>query len=329
MISLRVKNLLNIILVLSIIIIPSISFGQIGVGLNNDDINISIDPESPEPYQNVTIKLQSYIIDLDKSIIEWKNGSKILLSGYGKTEYSFTNSGPNTNTIIIATIKTPDSIELITKTINVGSSEIEVLWESANGYVPPFYKGKSFIAPGGSIKVVAIPNTTNGNKGNFTYNWRNADSAVQNNSGYNKNSYIFKNSELTSAEEVSVAVSSVNGKYNATKTIYIPTTSPKMIFYKKSPTDGILYNNALSGSSIMAEDEMTIKAEPYFISQTGNDSDYSYDWKINGTSIETPSKKTELTVRPASRGGNASISFTMENLRTFLQKAYNQLNLTL
>lgn len=332
MISSKIKSIFYTTLILSIFCIPVISIAETLAPTTSEDITVEMSPRNPEPYQDVTIKITSYSTDLDKAIIQWKNGSKVLLSGYGKTSYSFTTSGPNTNNSINIVIQPSDSIDVINKTVTINPSDIEILWESVDGYTPPFYKGKSLVAPESTIRAVAIPNTNTikSGGGNITYNWKNADNLVSKASGYNKNSYVFKNNQINKVENITVSASSVSNTYSATKTINIPVTSPKIIFYKKSPTEGVLYNQALVDNTTMKEDEMTVVATPYFMSITpDNGGDLNYSWKINGNSIDTPSKKTELTVRPSSRGGTATIGFTLENLRTFFQKASDQLKLTL
>jgi hypothetical protein len=79
----------------------------------------------------------------------------------------------------------------------------------------------------------------------------------------------------------------------------------------------------------MIEDEMTIVAEPYFLSFKGNENNFTYSWQINGETIDTPSRKTELTVRPSSRGGYANISLTLENLSSLFQKVTGNLKINL
>ena len=180
------------------------------------------------------------------------------------------------------------------------------------------------------MKVVAIPNTTKGDKGNITYTWKRDDNTVLGASGYNKNSYIFKNSEYSKTENIQVTASSVNNTYNATKSIEIPTIDPKIVFYKKSPTEGVLYNQALNNDYYMSEDEITIVAVPYFFSLNGyNSNELSYSWKINGENIKTPSKNTEITIRPSSRGGVATINLSLENLSLLFQKISNSLKLNI
>lgn len=331
MTQLKTKFLFIPLFILGIIFIPMSLSAESEIILQESDIDITTIPENPEPYQNVTIKLVSYATDLNKAIIEWRSGSSVVLSGYGKTSYSFKTFGPNTTTVFSVTITAPGSLNSITKRIAISPSEIEVFWEAVNGYTPPFYKGKSFISRESTIKVVAIPTTStikNG-IGKITYKWESAYKTIASASGYNKNSYIFKNDPLNKTEKVTVTASSVDGKYNAVKTINIPIISPKIIFYKKSPTEGILYNQALLNNVLIEEDETTIVAEPYFLALRGNESLFTYDWKINGKKVNTPNNKREITIRPSSRGGYATISLTMKNLRVLFQEVSGQLKLSL
>lgn len=310
---------------------PRFSQGVGEIGIQDSDISINITPENPEPYQDIKIRLTSYATDLNKALIEWQSGSNIVLSGIGRTNYSFKALGPNTVTTLSVIITPSGSLDKITRQIVINPSEIDILWESVDGYTPAFYRGKSFASAESLIKAVAISNTSTqrSGKGNIVYTWKNNGNTVAGSSGYNKDSYIFANSELNKNEEVSVAASSVDESYSAAKTIKIPIVRPEIVFYEKSPTEGILYNNSLKNNTVVIGDEMTIVAVPYFLAVKGNEGKFSYKWKINDEDIATPSKKTELTIRPASRGGYATIGLSLENLSTFFQKVSGQLKLTL
>jgi hypothetical protein len=316
---------------LGILSIKNFSLAANEIPLQDGDITTRITPENPEPYQDVTVSLVSFAIDLNKAMIEWQNGSKTVLSGYGKTSYSFKALGPNTVNVIDVTITPPDSLEKITKRVTVAPSEVELIWEGVDSYTPPFYRGKSFPSAGGRIKVVAVPNTTSikQGKGSVSYTWKSGDKTIEGVSGYNKDSFVFTNSEVASREKISVRAESIDGNYAATNTIEIPIINPKIVFYKKSPSEGISYSNALGNEATFIGDEMTVVAEPYFLSLRGREGNFTYAWKINGESIPTPSTKTELTVRPTERGGYATISLTLENLRTLFQKVTSELKLNL
>lgn len=308
-----------------------LSFAANEIAVQEGDISATLIPENPQPYQDVTITLSSYATDLNKAMIQWQIGSNIVLGGYGKTSYSFKALGPDAITLIDVSIAVPGSVEKVNKRIVINPSEVELIWEGVDSYTPPFYRGKAFPSPEGLIKVVAIPNsnTIKQGKGSITYTWKSGDNTVQGASGYNKDSYVFQNSELNDSEKVTVTAESVNGQYSATNTVEVPITQPKIVFYKRSPTEGILYNQALTDESFISEDEVTVVAEPYFLAFKGKEAVFSYKWKINGSPIETPSKKTELTIRPAARGGYATIGLGLENLNTLFQKVTSQVKINL
>lgn len=331
MFRIKKKFLIIALFLFGIIVIPIFSYAQPEIMLQQNDIEVETIPQNPEPYQDVTINLTSYATDLNKAMIKWESGSKTILSGYGKTSYSFKAFGPNTTTIFTVIITPANSLINIVKKVLISPSEVDVLWEAVGSYTPPFYKGKSFVSREGTIRVVAIPNTNDikQGKGKITYNWSLDDKAVQSASGYNKNSYTFQNNILNKEENIKVTASSIDGTYNATKRISITMIPPKIIFYRKSPAGNILYNQALINGYLMTKNEMTIVAEPYFLAFNKNVSSFDYQWKINGKTISTPLKKTEITIRPVSRGGYATISLTMENLKTLFQEVSGQIKLNL
>ena len=312
-------------------ITPSFCFAQDQIGVEESDINVEVSPDNPEPYDDVTISITSYATDLNKAIVSWRIGSEIVLSGIGKTFYTFKAGGAGSASTINIEVTPVGGVGLITKTIHIYPSEVEMVWESEDGYVPPFYKGRTLPVKGGKIRVVAIPNTDTikSGVGSITYTWSNNGGVVQDYSGYNKNSFIFKNNMLDYTNEVSVTASSVSDNYSATNDVQIPLFDPKIIFYKKSPTDGVLYDNALNKEIYMPEDEVTIVAEPYFMSVKNSVNDLDYVWKINDNNINTPSKKNELTVRPTSHGGYATMNLVVENLSELFQKVTSGLKINL
>ena len=327
----KMKKILYFIFIVCLFLLPNFSRAEIEIGVMESDISVDIWPENPEPYQDVKINLSSYATDLNKAMIEWRSGNKTILSGYGKTSYSFRASGPNTSTPFEIIITPSQTGERISKTFTIHPSEVEVLWETVDGYMPPFYKGKSLITSEGIVKVVAIPNTNSikSGKGNVSYSWKRNDKSVLSASGFNKDAYIFETSVLNKNEKIDLHAESVDGNYSASKELNLPIYNPVVIFYKKSPTEGILYNNAVDENTTFNEDEITLVAEPYFLALNGNEDLFDYRWSINGDRIDTPSRRTEITVRPTSRGGFADISVVFENIDKLFQKVIGYIKITL
>ena len=327
----KVKVIFFIFFILGILSVYSFSVAESQIQIQEGEIEVQTNPNNPQPYQEVAIKLTSFATDLNRAIIVWEGASGTVLSGIGKTSYSFTASGPNTNTIFNITIKPVGSVTTIEKRVIISPSEIELLWESIDGYTPPFYKGKALPIKEGIIKAVAIPNTNTirSGGGSISYTWKNNGKVIENASGYNKNYYNFKNDVFDNFNNITVVASSVGENYSAENTLKIQAYSPKVIFYKKSPTEGTLYNKALDSSSPFSENEMTVVAEPYFLAIKGSEDSFIYRWSINDDPIKTPTKKTELTIRPSSRGGYATIDVSFENINKLFQKVTGSLKLTL
>lgn len=307
--------------------LPNTSFGAFKV--ESSDINIETIPENPEPYSDVTIRVSSFATDLNKAGIDWVINNKTVLSGTGKTTYTFKVGAPNTSTSIDVKI-IPFGGGSISRQIIVQPSEIEMLWQAVDSYTPAFYKGKALPIQEGKIKVVAFPNTVNiakANKKNMVYGWSRNNSTQADASGYGKDSFTFTNNILTNTEKIKLSASSVDNTYTSVGSLEIKMANPKLIFYKKSPINGTLYDEALVGSATMTEDEMTIVAEPYFMNRDSRD--LQYNWKINSGLIDTPNKKTELTIRPSSRGGYATIGLSIESVTKLFQSINNNLRVNL
>ena len=324
------KNLLFSLFILSVFFVATNTFA---VDATTEDILVNISPANPKPFSDTTITLSSFSTDLNKANIEWKSSGKLVLAGTGKTKYIFKAGGPNTTTSFDISIIPEESISTaINKTIVIKPSDMDLLWEATDSYTPPFYRGKALPSTESQIKIVAYPNTSGlstANQKNITYTWKNNYDTVGGVSGFGKSKYIFTNDSLKNVEKVSVTGIGPNGSYNSEGKTEINIEKPQIIFYKKSPTEGIFYANALIDESYLEEDEITFVAEPYYLSFKNGSLGFDYNWKINGNSIETPSKKRELTVRPSSRGGYASVGFGMESMAKLFQNVTNSIKIKL
>ncbi len=327
--KIRVK--LFFVFMLGVLTFPLLSFSESEITIQSEEISFEVIPSNPEPYQSVTVMLYSYAADLDRAIITWQNNTGVVLSGIGKKTHSFVAPGPDESIYFDIVINPTEQSGTLRKRIIITPSEIDLMWESVDSYTPPFYKGRSLPSRGGTIKVVAIPNsnTITSGIGSIDYTWKNNKETDLGASGYNKNVYIFKNSLFEKFSNIEVQASSVSGNYNAQKNIQIPTYSPQLIFYKKSPTEGLLFNNGISGDYLMTEDQATFLAAPYNLANKEKDFLFTYKWSVNSNPISTPSKKNEISIRPEEKGGYANISLVIENLNELYQKVTNSFKIIL
>lgn len=315
------KSFLFKFFIFGIFLFPFVNVAESEILVQENEIDYEMIPENPEPYDRVTINLSSYATDIDKAFISWESSNGVVQSGIGKKSLTFNAPGADASMYFDISVSPAGQSSSIKKRIVINPSDLDILWESVDGYVPPFYKGKALPSRGGIIKVVAIPNskTITSGIGKIDYTWKSNDDTLEEYSGYNLNSYIFKNSLFETTSNIEVQASSVAGNYNATKKIYIPTYNPYLVFYKKSPTDGVLYNNGIVDEYDMTEDQITFVAAPYNLAILGNEKSFNYTWSVNGETVYTP-KKNEISIRPTSRGGYAEIGLGIENLRELFQK---------
>ena len=310
---------------IGMIIFPFATNADPQIMVQEEEISFEIIPANPEPYDEVTIILNSYAADLDKAIISWQNSAGFVESGIGKKSITFQAPGPDSLTYFDVSISIVGQTTTIKKRIIINPSDIDLMWESVDALTPPFYKGKALPTIGSVLKVVAVPNsnTITSGIGSIDYTWKNSDDTIEEVSGYNRNSYIFKNSLFDKTSNIEVLASSVSGNYSASKKIEIPTFNPVLNFYKKSPTDGILFNIALTEDYLMIEDQATFVAYPYYLAMKENNRAFDYKWFINDSEIATPDKKSEITIRPTSRDGYIDVGLRIENLQELFQKVTN------
>ena len=319
------KSFLFKIFMIGMIIFPFATNADPQIMVQEEEISFEIIPANPEPYDEVTIILNSYAADLDKAIISWQNSAGFVESGIGKKSITFQAPGPDSLTYFDVSISIVGQTTTIKKRIIINPSDIDLMWESVDALTPPFYKGKALPTIGSVLKVVAVPNsnTITSGIGSIDYTWKNSDDTIEEVSGYNRNSYIFKNSLFDKTSNIEVLASSVSGNYSASKKIEIPTFNPVLNFYKKSPTDGILFNIALTEDYLMIEDQATFVAYPYYLAMKENNRAFDYKWFINDSEIATPDKKSEITIRPTSRDGYIDVGLRIENLQELFQKVTN------
>ena len=116
-------------------------------------------------------------------------------------------------------------------------------------------------------------------------------------------------------------VSSVDGKSGAQKGITITTQNPEIVFYERSPSEGIKYENALPSGFDLTQEEITVRAEPYFFSTEDLTRDgTSFKWSLNDEEVRSSSHVNEITLRREQGAGIARIMLEARNTAKILQE---------
>jgi hypothetical protein len=325
-------------IVFSFFLIAAVSFGATAALAQTlslaSDVSVTLTPEHPGPNTSVTIQLTSFSTSLENAYIAWTVDGRAASSGVGADRLTLSTKTVGVATSVAATIS-PVGETPILKTIRISPASVDILWQATDAVVPPFYRGRSLPTKESAVKFVAIPEVlaTNGSllaPGNFVYAWK--ENYVPNTKGgYGKNGYASVMDYLNPAKHIGVELSSRDGSIVAVNSLDLVPNDPKILWYASSPLYGPLYDHALDGSYSVTGSDTSLIAEPYFFSPKDPASKaLSYEWKLNGNTIDTPFIPNSLFLhRESADTGTASVSVSITNLAKLFQDATARLTLSL
>ncbi|MDO8493310.1 MAG: hypothetical protein Q7S19_02085 [bacterium] len=307
------------ILIFIFIILPATSFAYTEV-TDGGQLSAEVSPQNPGAFTNVYIHLVSFEVDLDRSNIIWTVNGRKQQEGIGQDDLQFVTGAIGKKTVVSAEVISQDG-KNIKKQISIIPAEADLIWQS-DGYVPPFYRGKSLATVGNNIKLVAIPDfiTENGvrlDPDKLVYKWSVNGEDIT--SGYGQSSATIGINDQISEVDIFVDISNLDKTLRATKSIAISPTNPILLFYETNPLLGTLYNTSLFGNLQMTEAESTIKVEPYFY----NTNKVSYAWGINNEDPDfSAGTLPELIVRqPRDSSGEATITASVATVYQSIKKS--------
>lgn len=299
--------------------------------VNESDIDVILNPEYPNAFQPVSIRLDSNTIDLNRYFIQWVVNGVSQKSGIGLRDFKITSGNYGSNTRVDAIVRVEAGVTL-QKQIVISPQDATVLWEAIDSYVPPFYRGKKLPGQESLIKISAMPNFKLNNSSlkldDAVYLWSRNDNRILNVGGYAKDSIIIQHNKLRASEKITATVSDVDGGTKTEKSIVLPIRNPEIHWYYKN-TDGYRKLLAIDRGLRITSGDTTLVAEPYFFSSSAYTDDLTYTWKVNNETLylEPGSIKKELLVQNPGQNGQATFSIALENPKTFLQSAASTISL--
>lgn len=290
-------------------------------------ITTNIVPQTPGPNQDTRIEITSYMYDLTRSKISWYVNGVLKSSNLGQRTFTFTTGEVGSISKVKYSITTPNGV-VFGDTINISPGEVNLIWES-QGYVPPFYKGKSLFSFEGNARIVAVanlqaPNGTKYKPEELIYTWKRGMGVDTAASGYGKNVFNFTGDIIARPTEIQVEVSNLKNTTKAEGSVIIDSREPELYIYENNPSLGILFNKNVTERYNMLENEQSFVAEPFYYNNP--DVDGEYGWSVNGQQAEEKSKY--ITFRnTAGEEGYSNVSIDLSNQKRIMQSANMSFNI--
>ncbi len=220
------------------------------------DLALQSIPLNPQPGETVTITASSYGTDLSQTTLSWNYNGSSVGQGVGKTSIQVV--APKAGTTGIITVTTIDGG---TASTILRPGTMDLLWEAADAYTPPFYKGKALLPLGGLIRLTAV-SSTNTPRG-ISFDWERNTSAMQEASGFGKSSTTFRYNPLNASEQVSVTATS--GNFQATASLRLGAYVPLALAYRNN--DGFIdYAHGYTTTIPITTTGAVLHFEPYYFS---------------------------------------------------------------
>lgn len=286
------------------------------------EMNLSITPENPAPFQDVVVSLVSYSFDVNVAMITWSANGKTLSSGLGKKSITLPVGDVGQEIPLKVQAVLADGAKF-TQQVNISPQSVDLIYEAKEGYVPPFYQGRSLPAEGSNVQITALAILLEGGKkvpdSNLSYNWYVNDEYKAGSSGVGKSSMLVALDYLSEATDVRVLVRSPRGNV-AEKSISIPPHDVMPLLYPYDELLGTDFSKTFIRRLELSKD-ITLSLEPFYLSTRTMEGTASYDWYLDGLPV-TPQERTILALRPkADSYGTRLLTVAMSQSRRKLQEA--------
>lgn len=311
--------------IVTFLVFASNIYAQIPSSVGGLDISASSD--NPIPGQTVKITVRSYSLDINSAKISWVINGVTAKDAIGATVMDVKAPSLGKTLSIKISAVTPEG-RSETGTITIGSGSIDLIFET-DGYTPPFFKGKISPVYQNAVKITAIPHLANSSGQEYDpktliYQWKRNNRAIENQSGYGKQSITLVGDIVPRPYDISVEVWPRDDSTHAKSIAEVSTSEPTIGFYVDDPLYGQLFNRAIDSIiRIGSEKETSILAVPFgFNKPSSGIGSLTWSWSINDSMRSELSSKESVVLRaPDDADGSSNIQLNVTNTDKILQGA--------
>lgn len=191
---------------------------------------------------------------------------------------------------------------------------------------PSFYKGRREPSAGSTIRAIAVLQNAQ-QEDSYAYRWEVENDVIGGGAVLGQDVIVFT-APQTDQFRIRVDVIDLAGKAIASEQRFITLSEPMVAFYEDSPLRGVS-GIAIPDNYVLVSEEVSVRAEPYFVSQDIFLNDYDLSWHIDGREVSNPTANPQvITLRNNGGSGTFTIDFVLHNLLSLTQSVRNAFTIT-
>lgn len=266
-------------------------------------ISLVPSPQFPPPLSTVEVSLDSYSINTTGSRIIWFVDGVEMTENANARSISVATGPIGTKTSVRAVVQLGGASSLSTS-LTIVPTEVDIILET-DTYVPSFYKGRALPSSGVLVRAIAVLHTRESvDPSTYTYTWSYNGSVLFGGPIRGKQVAEFTMPQYES-DRLMVLVTNGKGEAVGRKVVVLSPADPELHFYEESPLRG-MSRKAIRGDLLLIGDETTIRGEPYFMDMSPQDRSTTFEWSMDGSTIQNDSAiPNAITLRRTGGGGSA------------------------
>lgn len=279
---------------------------------------LSFTPAYPAPGGQVEARVEAYAYDISHARIRWSIDGVPQSVTDGAQSITLEAPALGSTRVVSATItESGGAVHTVRESLTTSAIDFIIEGETR---VPLFYQGQTLPSSGSAVRLIAIPSlfTAQGariNQSQLVYTWRANKKVVQSGRGAD---VLDTTMPQVGSLLVEVTIESLDGSARYSALERIEPTEPVMLFYEDNPLYG-LSRRALPANFTLLADEISVRAEPYYVSRDIF-TNAKHEWKIDNSIVPNPNTDPQtLTLRKTGGVGTAEVSFSIRNLVALAQ----------
>ncbi|MCA9360922.1 hypothetical protein KC845_00015 [Candidatus Kaiserbacteria bacterium] len=292
---------------------------------SNQAVTISAQPRFPDPGEKVKITLDDYSINSTGASIFWYEDGVVLSQYDNHRQIEVIAPDIGARKRISVNLVLNNGVTVSTFYI-IAPTRVDIIVDALTNK-PLFYQGSTL--PTQQTPINATANLYTGSptlNSNYSFVWKINNKVANGGPTRAGNTFSFT-PPLRREIRLTVDVYDLDARVVGSKTVVVPIVESEILFYEDNPLRG-LNDRALKNFSLVA-DEVTVKAEPYFVPlDILNGEDSQIKWTLNGRQVENDSSNPlAITLRKDSGRGNFSVGLNLFNPEQLLSQVEDSFNI--